>query len=294
MFAMTWRPSATTPGSCEKRPSSSTSRATAFVAAEPESHGDADVGLLDRERVVDAVARHRHRVPATLQGGERWSFFCCGRDPAEHDVRLEHLAELVEVGGQLARVESWTGRRRPPRRAIAATVWGLSPEMKCARPTPCSAKYSSVSRGVRAHALAERQQGDRRARSRRQRAPRRAPSGLWASTSVRRPVAASSAAARARPRAPEPSTPRRPSRARRAPTCPRPRSPTALHLRADENAMRASGSSTRCTGKPAPSEAACGGVRFGLGAVPGEHDAVQPSGGAAERLRVVEHDRRPR
>ena len=36
MFAITWRPSSTTPGRCENLPSSSTSRATAFVAAEPE------------------------------------------------------------------------------------------------------------------------------------------------------------------------------------------------------------------------------------------------------------------
>ena len=76
-------------------------------------HGDADVGLLDRQRVVDAVARHRDRVAAALQGGDD-VLLLRRRDATEHQVLLERLAELVEVGGQLARVE--------PRRGVHADL----------------------------------------------------------------------------------------------------------------------------------------------------------------------------
>ena len=120
-------------------------------------HRDADVGLLDRQRVVDAVARHRDRVAATLQRGDD-VLLLRRRHPAEHDVLLERLAELVEVGRQLARVVVPTAASTPTSRAIAATVCGLSPEMMRTA-TPCAAKYSRVSLRVGSHALAEGQQG---------------------------------------------------------------------------------------------------------------------------------------
>ena len=41
-------------------PRSSTTSATSMATAAPAGHRDADVGLAQRERVVDAVADHRH------------------------------------------------------------------------------------------------------------------------------------------------------------------------------------------------------------------------------------------
>ncbi len=66
-------------------------------------HRDADVGGLDRERVVHAVAGHRDRVPAPLQRHDH-ALLLLGRHPAEHGEGLEDLAELGIVFGQLARV----------------------------------------------------------------------------------------------------------------------------------------------------------------------------------------------
>ena len=67
MFAITRRPSATTPGmrrepAVEQHDLRDRARRRRAVA-----HRDADVGVLQRERVVHAVAGHRDDVPAALQ-----------------------------------------------------------------------------------------------------------------------------------------------------------------------------------------------------------------------------------
>ena len=69
----------------------------------PGVHCDADVGRLDRERVVDPVAGHGDGVAAGLQRGDH-PLLLRGRDPPEHLVRVEDLAELRLVGGECARV----------------------------------------------------------------------------------------------------------------------------------------------------------------------------------------------
>ena len=67
MLATTRRPSATTLGSRSKRPSTSTSWATDFVAGVAVFIAIPMFGPLEGRDVVDAVAGHRHRVPGALQ-----------------------------------------------------------------------------------------------------------------------------------------------------------------------------------------------------------------------------------
>src|SRR4029453_14802168 len=90
MFAMTCRPSATTPGNWENRPSSSTRRAHALVAADtqPPGHRNAESGFLVSQRVIHAVAGHRDRMPPALQGGHD-VLLLRRRDPAQHHMLLE-------------------------------------------------------------------------------------------------------------------------------------------------------------------------------------------------------------
>ena len=122
MLAVTRRPSATTPGIVENLPSSSTSCATAG-RRRARAHRDADVGVLQRQRVVDAVAGHRDDVPARLQRLDHRPLLV-RRHPTEHGVLLEHLGELVEVLGKLAGVDRPIGAGSPTRAATAPTVRG--------------------------------------------------------------------------------------------------------------------------------------------------------------------------
>ena len=70
MFAKIARPSSTAATIVAKLSSASTMSAASFDTSVPgDAHRDADVGLLQRGRVVDAVARHGHDVaPLRLQG----------------------------------------------------------------------------------------------------------------------------------------------------------------------------------------------------------------------------------
>ena len=103
MLAMTRRPSATTPGSVENSPFKSTSCATARRRRGTGAHGHTDVGVLQRQRVVDAVAGHRDHVTLRLERADHGALLL-RRDPAEHPVLLEHLRHLVLVLGKLAGV----------------------------------------------------------------------------------------------------------------------------------------------------------------------------------------------
>ena len=82
------------------------------------AHGDADVGELEGQHVVDAVAGHRHRVAAGLQGRDH-RLFLLGGHPAEDRALLQQAAERAGVLGQVPRIGR-PGRRgafRPgPRR----------------------------------------------------------------------------------------------------------------------------------------------------------------------------------
>ena len=61
MLAKIARPSSTAATIEAKLSSASTMSAASFETSVPgDAHGDADVGLLQRRRVVDAVACHRH------------------------------------------------------------------------------------------------------------------------------------------------------------------------------------------------------------------------------------------
>ena len=64
-------------------------------------HGDADVGLLERGRVVDAVARHRHDGPAGLERAHDTQLVL-GTGAREHvDARgevHESASEAFELG----------------------------------------------------------------------------------------------------------------------------------------------------------------------------------------------------
>ena len=86
------------------------------------AHGHADVGLLEGERVVDAVAGHGHDVAAGLQGVDHGPLLL-GRDPAEHAVGLEHVGQVVGVVAASWRASTgWSAPGTPQARATAPTV----------------------------------------------------------------------------------------------------------------------------------------------------------------------------
>ena len=69
-LAMTRRPSATTAGTRERAvEQDQPGHRPAGLAA--RAHGDAEVGVLQRQHVVDPVAGHRDHVPGRLQGPDR-------------------------------------------------------------------------------------------------------------------------------------------------------------------------------------------------------------------------------
>ena len=177
MLAITRRPSATTPGMVANLPSSSTSCATARVAAAPEpiatpmSASFSASASFTPSPVIATTWPRDCSAPTIAR-------FCCGRDATEHRVRLEHVGEC-RPGPRAAR-----GRRRPSpapgsstRCATAATVRGLSPEITLSV-TPCSWKYRSVSaasgRIFSANITSATGLETRRAASRRRAARRRA------------------------------------------------------------------------------------------------------------------------
>ena len=113
MLAVTRRPSATTPGSVANLPSSSTSCATERVAAAPEPIATPMSASLSASASftpspVIATTWPRDCSAPTI------ARFCCGRDPPEDRVRLEHLGEPVLVVGQLAGVERLAGVEPDP------------------------------------------------------------------------------------------------------------------------------------------------------------------------------------
>jgi hypothetical protein len=62
----------------------------------------------ERQHVVDAVAGHRHRVPAGLQGGDHRLFLLRGH-PAEDRAVLQQAAERAGVLGQITRIDRPVG-----------------------------------------------------------------------------------------------------------------------------------------------------------------------------------------
>ncbi len=76
-----------------------------------DAHGDADVRLLQRRRVVDAVAGHRHDVPARLQGLHDVQLLL-GLHPRVDADPLDQRGQLGSRTPPPARIRS--RRRRPP------------------------------------------------------------------------------------------------------------------------------------------------------------------------------------
>ena len=141
---------------------------------------------------------------------------------------------------------------RPTSRAIAATVRGLSPEMT-RTPTPCARKNASASAASGrtastkvSTAAAARSAGSRSVET----SSSVSADGACASTRVRRPDDARRVTAA--PNGVDASLASSPNTISGAPSTHVPRGPseneTALHLRADENAMRRAASIGRSTG----------------------------------------------
>ncbi len=125
---MTLRPSVTTIGREANESSVSTRSATDRVAALPEPMAMPEIGVLEGQDVVDAVAGHGDHVTLALQGVDH-GLLLAGGDPAEHVVVGHGQGDGVVVGRAFGHPPGDHGRRVRPVRAIALTVSGLSPEM---------------------------------------------------------------------------------------------------------------------------------------------------------------------
>ena len=151
------------------------------------AHGHTDVGVLQRQRVVHAVAGHRDDVPAPLERRHHRPLLL-RRDPPEHRVVLEHVGSSSRSSG--------SSRRRTDRRPRRYRR-GRRPHRRCAgcrRRSPCSARPARRSRrACRRHRAAPAPRTPP-ARTRVQPAGSSSPascSSLRASSTTRWPLAAS-------------------------------------------------------------------------------------------------------
>ena len=135
---MARRPSATTAGMLAKSLSTSTSSATLRAASEPAAIGHGAVGLLEREHVVHAVARHGHRVPAPLEGLHELALLLRGH-AAEHVVAVDRGRRSSMGVSRVVASTYASAPGTPTTCAIEETVRGSSPEMTLSA-TPCSQK----------------------------------------------------------------------------------------------------------------------------------------------------------
>ena len=135
---MTRRPSASTSGRCENLPVEQDELGDGLGGLRAVAHGDADVGVLEGERVVDAVAGHRDDVAVGLQGVDEGALLL-GGDAAEDRVRARGPRRSASWSSGRVRASTGSPTSSPTARATAATVTGLSPEMTLMA-TPCSAK----------------------------------------------------------------------------------------------------------------------------------------------------------
>ena len=125
MLPSTRRPSATTGGSESKVESSSTSWATARVASLPEP-----IATPMSASFSASASFTPSPVMATVWPCDcsacTISRFCCGVTRPKTEWRLEHAGELVDVVGQLARVDRLVG--------------ALEPELARRSPRPCAGR----------------------------------------------------------------------------------------------------------------------------------------------------------
>jgi hypothetical protein len=67
-------------------------------------HRDADIGVFQRERIIDAVAGHRDYVPPALQRGHNGPFLM-RTHPPEDAVLLQNDTEFIEILRQSSSVD---------------------------------------------------------------------------------------------------------------------------------------------------------------------------------------------
>src|SRR5688572_8717403 len=104
-LTMRW-PSRNASGSTPKRSSSRMRSATARGLA-AAVHGDAEIGLLQRQHVVDAVADHRYVMAALAQRLDE--LLLLARRYAAEDGRLgRHVSQTISI--QLSQLEARNGR----------------------------------------------------------------------------------------------------------------------------------------------------------------------------------------
>jgi hypothetical protein len=101
MLSWTVRPSCTAATIEAKLSSSSTIPAASLAASVPLRHGDADIGLLQGRRVVDAVARHSDDLALGLQGADDAQLVLRARAREHtrtlHDLLQRGVGEPVQV-----------------------------------------------------------------------------------------------------------------------------------------------------------------------------------------------------
>ena len=111
-----------------------------------DAHRDADVGLLQRRRVVDAVAGHRHDVPRfcqavttrSLSAGETRAYTAMSAT-SRFEIRVAHRLEIA-AGDRPARPRA---SRAPRRSALAVSGW--SPVIITAR-MPAASQVCTAAR----------------------------------------------------------------------------------------------------------------------------------------------------
>ena len=107
------------------------------------THRDTEVGLLQRQHVVDAVADHPDGVAVLLQRGDDGELLV-GADPAE-DVAVRAHVGVGDGSSSGGRVHSSvrSAPSMPTAAATAPTVVGSSPDSTF-NVTPCSANHETV------------------------------------------------------------------------------------------------------------------------------------------------------
>ena len=138
MLAVTRRPSASTPGQGGEAGIDQHELGDRLGCRRAGAHGDAHVGLLEGEDVVDPVAGHGHRVAAALQGLHHGRLLV-GVHPAEDGGGVHDLGQFLAALGQVRASTARSAPSTPALAAMVATVAGLSPEMTLIC-TPCLRK----------------------------------------------------------------------------------------------------------------------------------------------------------
>ncbi len=143
MFAVTRRPSATTPGIVENLPSSSTSCATARVAGAPDPIATPMSASFNASASLTPSPVMATVCPRACSAFTM-SCFWCGVTRPNTECCSSVSPSSSRSSGSSRASNGRSAFGMPTRAATAPTVWGLSPEMTF-NATPCCAKYARVS-----------------------------------------------------------------------------------------------------------------------------------------------------